>query len=611
MRLCSRIPNGSRKPDQHTNLRNSKYKRIIEMTWIKPILISAVLWLIALDSFAQQKNITPFEKSEGHATSTYFECIEYYKTLADQNRLIQIEEIGQTDSGYPLHVVTFNHDGRMESPSKNKIKILILNAIHPGEPAGVDASMMLVRDLASGKILDEISGTISLAIIPFYNVGGGLLRGSFSRANQNGPEAYGFRGNAKNLDLNRDFIKMDAKNTISFVEYFHSFDPEIFVDTHTSNGADYQYIMTCLDTHPQKMGGKLGQFMKEKFTPSLFESMKKKGYEMCPFVNVYGKTPDKGYSQFFDYPRFSTGYAALFQTIGFMSEAHMLKSFKERVQATYQFLISVLENGVTNTDVIRSIREMDRVNIMEADKYVLGWDQDHAESDTILFKGYQASTIDSKVTGGKRLKYDHEHPYEIKIPYYSKLLVNKSITVPKAYVISQAWDKVIKHLEVNNISFSRYPADTLLTVETYYIEDFKTYQSPYEGHYPHYGTILKPVKMQVKVKKGDYYVPVGQRGMRYIIESLEPEGEDSFFKWNFFDPVLQQKEHFSAYVFEDTAERILNAKPWLRDSLTEKVKIDKDFGNNSRAQLDYIYRNSEFFEKSYRLYPVFRILQSN
>jgi hypothetical protein len=89
------------------------------------------------------------------------------------------------------------------------------------------------------------------------------------------------------------------------------------------------------------------------------------------------------------------------------------------------------------------------------------------------------------------------------------------------------------------------------------------------------------------------------------------QGEDSFFKWNFFDPVLQQKEHFSAYVFEDTAERILNAKPWLRDSLTEKVKIDKDFGNNSRAQLDYIYRNSEYFEKSYRLYPVFRILQSN
>lgn len=590
------------------NLWNPKYKRITEMSWIKPILISVVLWLFALNSYAQQKRITPFEKSEGRETTTYFECIEYYKSLADQNGLIQIEEIGQTDSGYPLHVVTFNHSGMTESPTNNKIKILILNAIHPGEPAGVDASMMLVRDLASGKILDEISEKISLAIIPFYNVGGGLIRGSFSRANQNGPEAYGFRGNAKNLDLNRDFIKMDAKNTFSFVEYFHRFDPEIFVDTHTSNGADYQYIMTCLDTHPQKLGGQLGQFMKEIFTPSVFESMKKKGYEMSPFVNIYGKTPDKGYEQFFDYPRFSTGYTALFQTIGYMSEAHMLKSFKERVQATYQFLISTLENGVANRHDIRSIREKDRADIMKTEKYVIGWDQDYADSDTIPFKGYKANTIDSKVTEGKRLKYDREHPYEIKIPYYNKLLVNKSITVPKAFVIRQAWDKVIKHLEVNNITFSRYPADTLLSVEAYYIEDYKTYQSPYEGHYPHYSTVLKPVKMRVKVKKGDYYVPVAQKGIRYIIESLEPEGEDSFFKWNFFDPILQRKEHFSDYIFEDTAERILIENPWLKDSLVEKRRLDKNFGNNTRAQLDYIYKHSEYFEKSYRQYPVYRIL---
>jgi len=573
------------------------------MKWIKPILISAVLSVLA-----QQKNITPYEKSGGHVTSTYFECIEYYKHLAGQNRLIHFEEIGQTDSGYPLHVVTFNFTGETGSPSKNAIKILILNAIHPGEPAGVDASMMLVRDLASGNILDRISENISLAIIPFYNVGGGLARGSFSRANQNGPDAYGFRGNAKNLDLNRDFIKMDAKNTHSFVEYFHLFDPEIFVDTHTSNGADYQYIMTCLDTQPQKLGGLLGQFMKEKFTPSLYESMKKKGYEMCPFVNIYGKTPDKGYEQFFDYPRFSTGYTALFQTIGYMSEAHMLKSFKERVDATYQFLISILENGVANKEVIGSIREKDRMNIMKTDKYVISWDQDHTDPDTIPFKGYQTSQIESKVTSGKRLKYDRDHPYEIDIPYYNKLLANKSISVPKAYVISQVWDKVIQHLEVNNIVFTRYPADTLLDVETYYIEDYKSYHFPYEGHYPHYGIILKQVKMQAKVREGDYYVPVAQPGMRYIIEALEPEGEDSFFKWNFFDPILQQKEHFSDYIFEDTAERILLEKPWLKDSLNEKRRLDENFRNNSWAQLDYIYKHSKYFEKSYRQYPVYRIL---
>lgn len=583
-------------------------KKNIEMTYIKSMLITAVLSFYAWSLSAQQKNITPFEKSDGIDTSTYFECIEYYRHLADQYPLIQVEEIGQTDSGYPLHVVTYNFNGKAVSESKNKIRILILNAIHPGEPAGVDASMMLIRDLVSGNILDRISENVSLAIIPFYNVGGGLVRGSFSRANQNGPEAYGFRGNAKNLDLNRDFIKMDAKNTISFVKYFHSFDPEIFVDTHTSNGADYQYIMTCLDTHPQKLGGLLGQFMKEKFTPSLFESMKKKGYEMCPFVNIYGQTPDTGYEQFFDYPRYSTGYTALFQTIGYMSETHMLKSFEERVDATYQFLISVLESGSVNSDIIRSIREKDKENIMKTDKYVLSWDIDHTDPDTIIFKGYNARHVESRVTDGKRLKYDHDQPFEFNIPYYNKLLESKSIKVPRAYVIRQAWDKIIQHLELNNITFTRYPADTLLDVEVYYIEDYKTYQFPYEGHYPHYGTSVKTVKIPVEIRKGDYYVPVAQAGMRYIIETLEPEGEDSFFKWNFFDPVLQQKEHFSDYVFEDTAERILNDNPWLRDSINEKRRLDENFRNNSRAQLDYIYRHSEYFEKSYKQYPVLRII---
>jgi len=579
------------------------------MIWIKNVFTSVLLSISVIGSFAQPQDITPFERSDGHATTTYFECIEYFSQLARQYPSIQIEEIGPTDSGYPLHVVLFNYDERTGSQSESKIKVLALNAIHPGEPAGVDASMMLLRDLASGKILGSYSRHISLAVIPFYNVGGGLERGSFSRANQNGPDAYGFRGNAKNLDLNRDFIKMDAKNTRSFVHFYHRFDPEIFVDTHTSNGADYQYTMTCLDTHPQKLGGSLGQYLKEKFTPSLFESMERKGYEMCPFVNVYGKTPDNGYTQFFDYPRFSTGYTALFQTLGFMSEAHMLKPFKDRVHATYQFLISIIENGAANKEEIISIREKDRLDILEKEIYDLTWHQDLSDPDTILFKGYEASQIQSNVTGGTRLKYHHDKPYESKIPYFNKLIPDASTRVPEAYIIPQAWEKVMQYFSINNIVYTKYQADTLLDVEAYYIEDFKTYQSPYEGHYPHYNTVLKPIQIQIKVRRGDYHVPVKQKGLRYIIETLEPQGEDSFFKWNFFDPVLQQKEHFSAYVFEKTAERLLIEKPWLKDSLDQKVRRDKDFGNNSRAQLDYIYRNSEYFEKSYRLYPVFRIFE--
>jgi len=563
---------------------------------------------VLFQAYTQEKFITPFEESDGYQTATYSECIDYYFRLSKKYTTIHIQKIGITDSGYPLHIVMFNANMNFDYTNTSSLKVLVMNAIHPGEPAGVDASMMLVRDLAMGKISSNTSQNIMLSVIPVYNIGGSLNRSSFSRANQNGPEEYGFRGNAKNLDLNRDFIKMDTRNARSFVEYFHQFDPEIFVDTHTSNGADYQYKITCLETHPQKLGGSLGLFQKEIFTPSVFKAMKKKGYEMCPFVNIYGKTPDHGYEQFFDYPRFSTGYTALFQTLGYMPEAHMLKAFTDRVLATYSFLVSLLETGNKHREVIKSERAQDRQDIIDQKNFIVSWTIDKDDFDSISFKGYKAVYKKSKITGAERLYYAHEQPYEMNIPYFNKLLPQTTIVKPKAYIIQQAWGTVIEHLEANNIQYSRFLNDTIMDVEIYYINDFDTYQSAYEGHYPHYNTSIKSMFKTISIRKGDYLVPTNQPGAKYLVETLEPESPDSFFNWNFFESILQQKEHISDYVFEETAEKILNNNPWLKDSLNNKKQIDEDFRNNSRAQLNYIYRHSDFFEKTYKLYPVLRIL---
>ena len=84
--------------------------------------------------------------------------------------------------------------------------------------------------------------------IPVYNVDGALSRQDTSRVNQNGPEAFGFRGNARHLDLNRDFIKADSLNARTFAQVFTRWDPDVMVDTHTSNGADYQHVVTLIAT---------------------------------------------------------------------------------------------------------------------------------------------------------------------------------------------------------------------------------------------------------------------------------------------------------------------------------------------------------------------------
>ncbi|MBS1661544.1 MAG: hypothetical protein JST68_10890, partial [Bacteroidetes bacterium] len=239
--------------------------------------------VLALVPFLGFSQTTPFEKSNGLRTATYFECIDFYKQLDKASPLLSIKEMGMSDAGYPYHVLLYSNDGVADPAAwrrKGKLVILINNGIHPGEPDGVDASMMLMRDLVAGKM--KLPDNVALAVIPLYNIGGSLNRTSFSRVNQNGPESYGFRGNAQNLDLNRDFTKNDSRNARSFARIFHWVNPDIQIDNHVSDGADFQYTMTLLSSQWNKLGGALGAFLHDVFQPALFAGMEKRGWGMTP-----------------------------------------------------------------------------------------------------------------------------------------------------------------------------------------------------------------------------------------------------------------------------------------------------------------------------------------
>ncbi|MBT8323780.1 MAG: hypothetical protein KJO96_00670, partial [Winogradskyella sp.] len=237
---------------------------------------------------------TVFEMSNGKETATYDETILYYTTLAKKFKSINIDSYGETDSGLPLHLVTINTAGNFnfEEIRKSQRIVLINNGIHPGESDGIDATMMLFRDLANGTI--EIPENTVIATIPIYNIGGSLNRNSTTRTNQNGPVSYGFRGNARNYDLNRDFIKADTKNARSFTEIFHKVKPDVFIDNHVSNGADYQYTLTHLFTQHNKLGGPLGKFVHDSVMPTLESKLRAKQWDITPYVNVFNRTPESG-----------------------------------------------------------------------------------------------------------------------------------------------------------------------------------------------------------------------------------------------------------------------------------------------------------------------------
>ena len=568
--------------------------------------------MISCDTTSKENTefITLFEKSKGTETPEYKEVIAFYTKLSETYSQISMFSFGQTDSGEPLHLVVYNREGIFnvdEIKNSTKNRILINNGIHPGESDGIDASMLFLRDIVQNDSLQEKYKNSIICVIPVYNVGGSLNRNSHSRANQNGPKEYGFRGNARNFDLNRDFIKQDTKNAAAFAEIFHTVNPDVFVDNHVSNGADYQYAITHLFTQHNKLGGNLGTFLQNEMRPKIEESLENKGINITPYVNVWGTTPEAGFSQFFDSPRYSTGYTTLFHTLGLMVETHMLKPYKIRVEQTYELLFSIFDFTEENSVIIKDLRSKATQEILANKTYPIQFKVDEEKQSDLSFKGYEGEMIDSKVTNGKRLFYDKTKPFEKVVKYYDEFVATKEITIPKAYILQQGWHDIISRLVNNRIEFTRFEKDTTIAVEVNHIKDFETSKMPYEGHYLHSNTTIEKSSAKINFKKGDIYIDTNQNGVRYLLETLEAEATDSFFNWNFFDTILQQKEGYSAYVFEDVAEKILLENPTIKKAFEDKLASDVDFAKNPSAQLDFIYKNSVYYEKAHVRLPVFKI----
>ncbi|HLV14692.1 MAG TPA: M14 family metallopeptidase [Xanthomarina sp.] len=554
-----------------------------------------------------QKFLTNFEKSGGTETETYAEVINFFKNLSATYPEISMKEMGVTDSGEPLHIAIFNKASTFDFSEirKNKRVLLINNGIHPGETDGIDATMMLYRDLAQGKI--KTPDNTVLVTIPIYNIGGSLIRNSGTRANQNGPKEYGFRGNARNYDLNRDFIKCDTENAKSFAAILHLVKPDVFIDNHVSNGADYQYTLTHLFTQHNKLGGALGTYLNQKMIPALEDKLAKKDWDITPYVNVFNQVPEIGFSQFLDSPRYSTGYTTLWNVLGMMVETHMLKPYKQRVEGTYELMRSMIELTEEHGEKISKLRQNAFKEFQSKQTYPLDWKIDTTKTTILNFKGFDGEIITSEVTGLKRLKYHRNKPFIKEVVYQNHFKPKTEVNIPMAYIIPQGWHDVIELLKLNQVNISPFKKDTTLLVTAYKISEFETRNTAYEGHYQHYNTQVKSSKEKINFRKGDYLIETNQIALRYILETLEPQAPDSFFNWNFFDTILQQKEGFSPYIFEDTAKEMLENNQELNAEFQEKKQKDESFSNNWYAQLNWLYERSHHAEKAYMQYPIYRI----
>ncbi|MBK8338848.1 MAG: hypothetical protein IPK99_01995 [Flavobacteriales bacterium] len=548
---------------------------------------------------------------QGDTTPTWEQVIARYRTLDERHRGAKLFEIGKDDGGSPIHLFVIS-DGGVFGPDSLKARgkrvLFINNGIHPGEPDGIDASLLLAQALLESDQLMGLTVNTVVCIVPIYNVSGALVRDTTFRVDQNGPRAHGQRANARNLDLNRDLVKVDARNTQALVQVLRRWDPDIFIDTHVSNGADHQYVMELLTTHPAKLDPEVAAYMEGTLVPGLYKWMDRKKIPMCPYFETREDIPDSGLVAFFDTPRYTTGYTALFNTIGLMAESHMLKPYAHRVNATFQLLLGTLAVLDEHGQELSAARERAKTRTTQLKELPLRWTLDTTKVEQLPFKGYRAEQRPSAVTGLSRLYYDRTRPVDLEVPWMDTYTPNTVRTKPKAYLIPQAWREVSQRLALNGITFQRVERDTLLEVEVYRIGTMNTVREPFEGHYLHRAVTVQAERTTVTARAGDLLVPMGRATDRFVMQVLEPEAPDSYFAWGFFDSVLQQKEWFSDYVFEDVAAELLAKDPALKAALEARRAADPEFAQDAWAQLAFVFERSPYMERAYRRYPVCRVI---
>jgi hypothetical protein len=586
-------------------------------------LLFALLWVSLAHAQPQPKGMlkrlradapdlkTPYELKGPNYTATHDEVVAYCSKLTGFFNNSKLIELGPTDVGRPLHLLVLSNQRHFTPEQARRAGVPIIwinNAIHPGEPEGVDASLMLARDLLADERANAVLNEVVICIVPMYNIDGALRRGR-SRVNQNGPAEYGFRGSARNLDLNRDFVKMDSRNARSWVHAFTAWRPHILLDNHTTNGADYPAVMTLIHSQRAKLHPLLSDLLVNQIVPNLRDRMRESGFPIMPYWNPHPTVPDTGLVEFNETPRYSSGFAALHNCMGLIAETHMLKPYPQRVQATYLLMRHLINKVVAQAAGLVSRKAAADAAIAKQDSFATRWRWDATQSEPLILELFARKTEPSAVTGQMRIRYDTSEVLTVQRRYFGSYRAEGIVARPYAYVVPQAWGEVVERLALNRVPMRQLSQDVRLRIVQSTIERYDQPGRLFEGHVLRTGLVTRLDTVERQYREGDWVVLTDHPAARAVIETLEPEATDSYLTWGFFDSVLGQKEYFSDYVFEDSAAVLLARNPRLKGEFEAKRSAEPAFAKSAAQQLDWLYRRSPWFEASVGVYPVGRLMK--
>ncbi len=551
--------------------------------------------------------ITYFEHSGLTGSPLYEESMKYFRQFESKTPYAKMFTIGTSPQGRAIECLVIAKDKEFtpdKAKKSGKAIVLIQNGIHAGEIEGKDSSMILLREILVTKEKFHLLENIILLVIPILSVDGHERISRFNRPNQNGPEEMGWRTNSWNLNLNRDYMKTDTPEIRSFLELFNNWLPDLFIDNHTTNGADYQYHVTYALEKSENIDPKLSKWGTGKFLPYVIQQTEEKGFLTSPYIVFKDGTIESGIVDSPAPPRLSTGYTAVQNRLGLLVETHSLKPYENRVRSTFAMNVAALE--LVHRDHRTLMKLNHTADVASSKLKSLSLVLDVSENaKPFIFKGFRYGTEESSITGNEVERYSDE-PIEIEIPIYEDVISSNRVKIPKAYIIPKEFNALIEILRLHGIAVETLHGSRTVKVEQVEFTDVKFSSKPYEGRYCVSVSCISQ-KRSVSFPAGTFIVRTNQRTLRVIVHLLEPESPDSFVAWGFMNAFFERKEYAEAYIMEPIAQMMLDSSEELRQEFDELLK-DEAFRNDASARLDFFYKRSPYFDINENKYPIFRLI---
>lgn len=560
--------------------------------------------------------LTHAEKTDYRETPRYAETIEYSKRLDQASPLIKFQSFGKSGEGrdLPLLIAAEGETFTPEAARRARKPVILIQAcIHAGESDGKDAGLALLRDIAITRTRPGLLKHVVVLFIPIYNTDGHERVSPYNRINQNGPAEMGWRTTSTYQNLNRDYMKADTPETRAWLALGNSWKPDLFIDCHVTDGADYRVNITFQHEHHEGVAPSVLAWEKRVIDDRVAAATEAAGNVVSWYLEfIDNRDLTKGIRDFNGSPRFSTGYIPLRNRPGILIETHMLKPYRPRVIGTYDFLRFTLEEVNRDPEsLLAAGREADEKTLADgrtydpARRFPLDYELT-AKARPYQLKAVEYHTEMSDLSGAPHVIFGTK-PLDLTVPMYDDFRVKAAVAPPLFYVVPAQWKEVIEVLRAHGLTLQTTKEPATIDVESYRFLNVKWAAGPFEGRLmPSFR--VEAVKERRSFSAGSVVVPLAQEWAKVAINLLEPEAPDSLVRWGFFNATFEQKEYGEDYVVEKLAREMLASNPQLREEYERRLSSEPAFASNPRARLQFFYQRSPYWDKQMNLYPVGRII---